>query len=341
MKVSKTLIAQVVCFLSALAVQAAPQAPTGGYCFKTLAPLLNPRQEHAVTAVGNDFYLIGGMTNGSATNTVEIYNVKTDSSSVGPPLPIPYHHPNVAEVDGKVYVLGGITGVIGWNASTKSFRLDPAPSSKKWEEIAENPVARGSAVVGVHGKTIWLAGGEQNKPGGDPTAKGSQNMRPLDVVTSYDTVSNKWTTHDNVPLPEAREHTGAAVIGDIFYAVAGRKGGPPNNRATVFALNLNAPTKWNSLTEMPFPRGGISTAQVGKRVFTFGGEGNKAIASGVFADVEVFDTVKNSWEKHAPMPNPRHGFGAVAIGDTIYLPGGGAKQGGGIPMSVNEAYTPC
>jgi N-acetylneuraminic acid mutarotase len=338
---SRILIVQALWFLFTIKVQAAPHLTAEGYCFKPLAPLLTPRQEHGVTAVGNDIYLIGGIGNGSAINTIEIYNIKTNSSSMGPPLPISYHHPNVATVDGKLYVLGGITGAGGWKASAKSYLLDPSSPNKAWKEIADVPVARGSAVVGVHGKTIWLAGGEQNKPGGDPTAKGSGNMLPLDTVTSYDTTSNKWTTHDNIPLPEAREHTGAAVIDDIFYAVAGRKGGAANNRATVFALNLTTPTKWNLRAEIPSPRGGISTAQVGKKIYTFGGEGNKATTSGVFSDVEVFDTVQNSWEKRAPMPNPRHGFGAVAVGNIIYLPGGGAKQGGGIPMSVNDAYAPC
>src|ERR1700753_3208008 len=217
MKISTAFGTKGLWLLYAIQAQGAPQGAQKGYCFKTLKPLLTPRQEHGVVAVGNDIYLIGGMINGSATDTIEVYNVKTDSSSVGPPMPIPYHHPNLAVVDGKVYVLGGITGKTGWIASVKSYRLDPSSPNKKWEEIADGPIPRGSAVIGVHGKTVWLAGGEQNKPGADPKARESRNMLPLDIVTSYDTVSNKWTAHENIPLPEAREHTGGAVIDNIFY----------------------------------------------------------------------------------------------------------------------------
>jgi hypothetical protein len=39
------------------------------------------------------------------------------------------------------------------------------------------------------------------------------------------------------------------------------------------------------------------------------------------------------------MPTPRHGMGAVAIGDTIYVAGGGPVTGGSLMTSTNEAFT--
>ena len=39
-----------------------------------------------------------------------------------------------------------------------------------------------------------------------------------------------------------------------------------------------------------------------------------------------------------PMPTPRHGLGAVAIGRTIYVAGGGSVMGGGIQTSIHEAF---
>jgi hypothetical protein len=39
------------------------------------------------------------------------------------------------------------------------------------------------------------------------------------------------------------------------------------------------------------------------------------------------------------MPVPRHGTAAVAVGGTIYIPGGGDVAGGS-PMDVNDAYRP-
>jgi hypothetical protein len=38
------------------------------------------------------------------------------------------------------------------------------------------------------------------------------------------------------------------------------------------------------------------------------------------------------------MPTPRHGMGAVALGDTIYVAGGGPVMGGGYLSAVHEAF---
>jgi hypothetical protein len=41
----------------------------------------------------------------------------------------------------------------------------------------------------------------------------------------------------------------------------------------------------------------------------------------------------------ADMPTPRHGFGAVTVGNAIYLIGGGTQAGFGA-STTNERYTP-
>lgn len=38
------------------------------------------------------------------------------------------------------------------------------------------------------------------------------------------------------------------------------------------------------------------------------------------------------------MLTPRHGFGAVAISDAIYVAGGGPVMGGGIQSAINQAF---
>ena len=39
------------------------------------------------------------------------------------------------------------------------------------------------------------------------------------------------------------------------------------------------------------------------------------------------------------MMTPRHGLGAVAIDDFIYVAGGGPVMGGGVQSAVHEAFT--
>ena len=66
-----------------------------------------------------------------------------------------------------------------------------------------------------------------------------------------------------------------------------------------------------------------------------GGEGTLR----VFGNNESWDPARDAWEAHAPMATPRHGMGAAAIGDWIYVAGGGPVQGGGFQSAYNEAFT--
>lgn len=65
-----------------------------------------------------------------------------------------------------------------------------------------------------------------------------------------------------------------------------------------------------------------------------GGEGTNR----VYGQNESYDPASNSWESHAPMMTPRHGMGAVVIGDSVYVAGGGPQMGGGVKSAINEAF---
>ncbi len=66
-----------------------------------------------------------------------------------------------------------------------------------------------------------------------------------------------------------------------------------------------------------------------------GGEGTNR----VYGQTEAYDPVRNTWESYAPMLTPRHGMGAVAVGDAIYVAGGGPQMGGGVKSAINEAFS--
>jgi N-acetylneuraminic acid mutarotase len=321
MKVFPNLVILHVLGLSSL--QAFAESP-GKYCVKNLAPISGaPRQEHAVVSASDKVYVLGGLRGPGEilTPTVEVYHTTNDSWGEVASLPFGATHLNIAAIDDTLYYLGGRGG---------SYRLQPGKS--QWESLAPMPNARSSAVTVVHGKTIWLAGGMSWGLG--------------DAVSSYDSVANKWASHDDLKLPEARDHAGGAVIDGIFYVVGGRVGIHTQNRATVYALNLTAlasgeNAKWVTKAPMPVPRGGIAVAATSKKIYTFGGEGNAANPNGVFPDVAVYDVANDSWETADPMSAPRHGFGAASVGDKVYVPGGGGRLGGGMPLAVNEVYWQC
>ena len=74
---------------------------------------------------------------------------------------------------------------------------------------------------------------------------------------------------------------------------------------------------------MPTARGSIACAASGTVIYCFGGEGDTSNENGIFAEVEAYDTVSDSWSVLSPMEVPRHGTGAVVLEGQIWIPGGG------------------
>ncbi|MGI5150960.1 Kelch repeat-containing protein [Plantactinospora sp. CA-294935] len=312
--------------------------PVYGRGWRALAPLAGgPRQEHSVVAIGADVYVVGGIkpdgAGGLVTVTdVEVYDTRRDRWRRSAPLPVAMNHPNAAVVGGKLYVLGGLSGGASWEALGNSFVFDPA--TNRWSSLPPMPadVLRGSAAIGVSGSKIYLAAGMRTLT---PGPGGLQDT--VATVNSYDVVTRRWARLPD--LPEARDHAGGAVVGTTLFVVGGRDRGQVNVRDTVFALDLRGGS-WNARASMPTARGGIATAVIGTTIYTFGGEGN--VVDGVntvFPQTEAYDARRDRWQRLAPMPIPRHGGAAVAVGDSIYLPGGG-NRGGGAPMDVNDAFRP-
>lgn len=296
-----------------------------------------PRQEHGTAALDGRVYVVGGIVptpdgRVETTGRVEVYDPATRAWTDAAPLPVPMNHPNLATVGGRLLVLGGLSGGASWQAIGDSFAYDPA--ADRWSRLGDVPPAmrRGSAATGVHGDTVYLAGGMLTLT---PGPGGLQDT--VATVSAYHVPTGRWATLTS--LPQARDHAGGAVAGGTFYVLGGRDRGQLNVRDEVYALNLRS-GRWSERSPMPTPRGGLATAAVGDRIYTFGGEGNPAPGSDhIFRETEVYDARTDRWKKLAPMPLPRHGTAAVAIDGTIYIPGGG-NQAGGAPVDVVDAYRP-
>ncbi len=60
--------------------------------------------------------------------------------------------------------------------------------------------------------------------------------------------------------------------------------------------------------------------------------------AGCNAGPALTDAATNAWRRARDMPTPRHGMGAVTIGGTIYVIGGGSVAGFGASRA-NEAFS--
>ena len=286
----------------------------------TRAPLPSPHQEVGVTEAGGHVYVVGGIDDaGQMFNRFVRYDPALDSWESLPalPAPQPLHHVATASVDGMVFAIGGLRQ--DFSPVNLVYRFDPVTGA--WTQRASMPTFRGAVAVAVIDGKIYAAGGY-------PAARGSD-------FAAYDPAANAWTA---LPLmPTARDHHVAAAVGGKFYSIAGRSGGLLHGAVEVFDP---ATGQWTQRATIPTPRAGCAGAVVDGHVFVFGGEGNAASPDGIFDDVEAFVPETNTWSVLDPMPVPRHGTGAAAVGRTIFLPGGATVQGFAA-TAHHDSVTPC
>lgn len=318
-----------------------------GQPWKTLRNVPRLRQEHSTVSIDeNTLAVIGGVTPiGNASlftglttvDWVHLYDIPSDSWRTAAPSPYRVNHPNVAAKNGLVYLLGGLVDASDppsplpdWVASGESHVYDP--QTDKWTQLEPMPpgTERGSAIMGVHDELIYVAGGM--------TILDGPYQDAVSVVTAFNTTSGKWQrlVSKAANIPEGRQHGTGAIVNDTFYVVGGRWFEKTNVRDEVFMLNLNDQSAgWTTADKrMPTARGGICGAVVGTKLYTFGGEANPNAITGVFDNVEVFDLETEDWTELEPMQVPRHGTSAVAVGNRIYIPGGGLQEDG-LPVIID------
>ena len=280
------------------------QCPSGTWT--TLAPMTIPRQELAAAELDGKIYAVGGL--GGRGNANEIYDIATNTWTLGADLPVTTDHAWAVAYGDRVFVGGG--------TSNRVFFYDPVSNS--WTEVSPSAfVHGGTPAAAVIGDRIYVAGGAGGAMVGNE-------------VEAYDPEADEWTTL--APMSCARNHTAGGVIDGKLYVAGGR----PGNQSCLEVYDPASNT-WTTKASLPTGRSGVAGAVVENCFYVFGGEGNGADPNGIFHEVEAYDPATDAWTELPPMQTGRHGIYAAVIGATIYLPGGSTVQGLGT-TGVNEAY---
>ena len=75
------------------------------------------------------------------------------------------------------------------------------------------------------------------------------------------------------------------------------------------------------------------------KLYAFGGEFFND-GGGVYPEAWAYDPATDAWTALPDMPHPRHGLGAVALGEDIYVIGGALRVGGSQTSDLVEIFTP-
>lgn len=296
-----------------------------GGVWRTLAPLNLARQETGAAMIGNTVYVAGGLVPGpigSLTNTVEAYDLGTNTWSFVASMPAGLHHPALAACGGKLYVAGGYTGWIGFGPEDTLWIYEPA--SDTWTAGASLPDGRGAAWTVEHDGKLYLFGGLDSQ------------LEASAATFIYDPAQGHWS--QGAPMPTAREHLNAVSVEPFLYVVGGR------THDEVFpALERYDPAAntWTVLSPMPTPRSAAAVASIGDQIYVAGGEVYLGDGTGaeLFSVIEVYDIRRDQWTTLGHMPVARHGLGAIEYERWILMPGG-ATTFAVAPTSHFDAFRP-
>jgi len=270
------------------------------------------RTELQADSIGDKIYAIGGVqyTTGGQLDTLEIYDTeKNEWNTSAKALPQPIDHGAAASYNGKIYVVGGFTGVKV--PTDKLFIYDP--KKDEWKEGKPLPSPRGALSAEFINGTLYAIGGLNSSD------------VPVNTNEAYSPETNTWTT--KTPMPTARHHLASAVVDGKLYAIGGRilgdgvRSEDMDESLTNFNRNeMYDPETdtWTTRQPMLDKISGFAASTANGRIYVFGGEGvEKTLDS-----VEKYNPATNKWTYEPSMPTKRLGLEAVTVGDKIYTIGG-------------------
>ena len=210
-----------------------------------------------MTAAGanGQLYFFGGQDTGGAENFVQIYNPATGVWSTGSNsgLTARYGGITVAPGDGKIYVIGGLTGT-GTSATSVVEVYDPVANT--WTSKAPMPKANGCLVGGAINGQIYVLSG----------CNGSSYAKELDV---YNPATNTWNSSP-LAVPTSGHASGVAGVINAQLYVAG--GYDTTGAVTGTTESYDPQTNtWKTMTTMPASLAQVAGAVSAQKLYAVGG----------------------------------------------------------------------
>jgi len=222
-----------------------------------------------------------------------------------------------------LYGLGGFHGVKGnaWQAKATVYRL--SRNENEWMPAPPLPSPIAESIYASISDNIHVIGGK------------SPNSHSKNIDTNKHFVfcgNTDWETA--APASISRNSAAGTVANNRVYVIGGRQIGNNTRKARnlsfaeVYDPSLD---KWEKIRPMPQALAGLTATPLNGKIIVTGGEafgpnGNWRTGS-VSSVVWSYNPINDLWKREAKLAEARHGHGAVAIGEVLYIIGGAAKVG--------------
>lgn len=270
--------------------------------WRSAAPVPIARTEVAAALFGKEIAVVGGfLANGGNSNRADAYSPARNRWRRLPSLPATVDHAMAAGRGSELYVIGGYGA---GSVARSSFHV---LRRGRWVALPSMPAPRAAAGAAIARGKLYVVGGVE-APG-----------RLARDAFAYDFEDRRWSV---IAGPRPREHLGAAALGNVVYAVAGRTAGIDTNVDVVEAYDPRG-NRWRAIPPVPDARGGTAAAAVAGRMLSVGGEEPAGTIRTVFA----YNPASRRWTRLPNLPRPRHGLGLVGYRGRAYALAGGPQPG--------------
>lgn len=255
---------------------------TDSWTKKKTIPL--PVHHQAMAEYNGKIYVFGGYTldkqpgeqfgGWEPVDNAWVFDPVSNSWTALAPMPHKRGSAIAAEVDGKIYVIGGAipepgSGEISIrpNRPARSVGTNEMydPATNTWTERSSMPTPRNHAFSGVVNGKIYVLGGRISSPFITVASD-------IDVVEEYDPVKNIWGAA-KAPMPTPRSGGASATYDGKIYTAGGEletRTMTPAFRA--FEVYDPATNAWTILPSLPIPRHGVAGAFLGNKLHFVSGK---------------------------------------------------------------------
>lgn len=280
--------------------------------------------------------IAGGMTDApgfpsGASHQVMSFDPATGIWKFWSDLPWARHHLALIAHEGRLHAFGGYYADAGglWRIKPDHWRLDDL-AQPQWYELPVQPIAQAEGALGSLKDGLHIAGGRM------PLTSRQLDYSDYvdtDLHWAYAPAVGRW--EQRRPMPTSRFAAASVVYLNALYVIGGRT----THGGNVDAFEVYEPRndRWQSFKPMPravrqkAPRGqsDLAAAVFNRHIYVFGGEWyeDDEQTGAVYADVWEYDLKSDKWRAVEKMTAARHGHGAAAIKDGVYVIGGALTPG--------------
>lgn len=253
----------------------------GNQCWRPCRAMSTERSYFGASTLRNRLHIFGGQNlDYKALCELEIYDCLRDQWETGASLKFPRRNCASAELDGRIYSIGGFDG-------SKIINSVEAYDSrlKSWMLIDPLPTPRSSAMACAQDGKIWVLGGTSGT-----------RLKTVDV---YDPRAGRWET-SKAEMNDVRSAGQAACCVNHIFAL----GGTDNDQNMHFSMECMDPDEqvFSMRQPMQESRMDFASAVISDSIMVGGGQNGSVLSATEFYRPEL-----DEWQAGPSMMIPRYG----------------------------------